>query len=51
MQMLLESSEEGRKKGLGFVNGRVIKFKKNIGLKIPHMGWNKVKKERTIIFN
>ena len=26
--MLLESSEEGRKKGLGFVNGRVIKFKK-----------------------
>ena len=42
--MLLESSEEGRKKGLGFVNGRVIKFKKNIGLKIPHMGWNKVKK-------
>ncbi len=43
MQMLLESSEEGKKKGLGLVKGKVIKFRKNIGLKIPHMGWNRVK--------
>ncbi|WP_318484968.1 imidazole glycerol phosphate synthase subunit HisH [Photobacterium leiognathi] len=45
MQMMLLKSEEGQKNGLGWIDGEVIKFKReNIGgLKIPHMGWNIVK--------
>jgi glutamine amidotransferase len=44
-QMLLEGSEEGIEKGLGWVKGSVIKFnmeKLPAGLKIPHMGWTDV---------
>lgn len=46
MQLLLESSEEGKELGLGWIQGEVKRFtfsgyeQKN--LKIPHMGWNLV---------
>ena len=41
MQMLMETSEEhGLYKGLGLIPGRVKKFPKTPGYKIPHMGWN-----------
>lgn len=40
MQLLFDESEEfGMHQGLGFLKGRVIKFKE-VSLKIPHMGWN-----------
>lgn len=46
MQLLFESSEEfGHTKGLGLIDGKVVKFDKtkmSEDLKIPHMGWNKV---------
>ncbi|ACM93372.1 imidazole glycerol phosphate synthase, glutamine amidotransferase subunit [Nautilia profundicola AmH] len=45
MQLLFESSEEfGKHKGLGIIEGNVVKFDKNKmqGHKIPHMGWNKM---------
>jgi glutamine amidotransferase len=42
LQLLFEKSEEGEKKGFGILKGRVVKFK-NRNLKIPHMGWNRVK--------
>lgn len=42
MQMLADSSEEGRKKGLGWVGGTVLKFR-DPALTLPHMGWNDVK--------
>lgn len=46
-QLMLNFSEEGNNsKGLGWVNGEVIKFnEKNFDQneKIPHMGWNTVK--------
>ncbi len=45
MQMMLESSEEGQKKGLGWIKGKVTKFS-DYDLKIPHMGWNQVKKTK-----
>jgi len=40
-QMLLEKSEEGKEMGLGWMNGKVVRFRRDImgGLKIPHMGW------------
>ena len=45
MQVLANSSEEGRLDGLGLVPGRVRHFRfegENVQLKVPHMGWNSV---------
>ncbi len=43
MQLFAEESEEGGlHKGLGVIDGRVIRFPEWVG-KIPHMGWNLVK--------
>lgn len=48
MQVLFEeSSEFGRHKGIGFLEGKVTKFSDDIiknGGKIPHIGWNGVRK-------
>lgn len=41
LQLLFEFSEEGNKRGMNILKGKVIKFK-SINLKIPHMGWNKL---------
>jgi imidazole glycerol-phosphate synthase subunit HisH len=41
-QMLFDESEEGNVKGLGWIEGKVIKFKQEQmppGYKIPHMAW------------
>ncbi len=43
MQLFAEESEEGGlHRGLGVVEGRVMRFPEWVG-KIPHMGWNLVK--------
>jgi glutamine amidotransferase len=44
MQLLCEDSEEGNRKGLGFVSAKVKKFKPSpeSDLKVPHMGWSNV---------
>ncbi|MEO0413573.1 MAG: imidazole glycerol phosphate synthase subunit HisH [Verrucomicrobiota bacterium] len=42
-QVLFESSEENPGvEGLGFFKGSVQKFPLDMGLKVPHMGWNEV---------
>ena len=42
MQLLYEKSyENGEYEGLGLIEGSVKKL--DIGLKVPHMGWNKLK--------
>ena len=44
-QLLLEGSEEGQLPGLGWIKGRVIRFRQDkmpSGYKIPHMGWTEV---------
>lgn len=45
MQIMCNSSEEGKEKGLGLIDAEVIKFNfiENHKLKIPHMGWNLIK--------
>ena len=43
MQLLTESSQEGRAEGLGWIPGITKKFEKIGEIKIPHMGWNEVK--------
>jgi glutamine amidotransferase len=45
MQMLFESSEEGKESGLGWLSGNVRRFDFSDcdqSPKIPHMGWNTV---------
>ncbi|AGY60642.1 imidazole glycerol phosphate synthase subunit HisH [Gloeobacter kilaueensis] len=42
LQVLFESSEEGRLPGLGILPGRVRRFASEPGLTIPHMGWNQL---------
>ncbi|MGZ3859558.1 MAG: imidazole glycerol phosphate synthase subunit HisH [Bacteroidia bacterium] len=48
MQLFTEGSEEGVKKGLGFVKGRTrrLQLEKTAMLKVPHMGWNNVKQTK-----
>lgn len=46
MQMMFEASEEGVESGLGWVNGKVVRFgysgENPLQLAVPHMGWNSV---------
>ena len=48
LQILFNSSEESKEKGLGVIDGSITKIKNinNENLKIPHMGWNNVKIEK-----
>jgi glutamine amidotransferase len=48
MQLLTKSSEEGSLEGLGWIPAKTLAFKNRIDsdLKIPHMGWNIVRKVR-----
>lgn len=42
MQMLFQSSDEyGPTEGLGLIPGHVRHFPDDLGLQVPHMGWNK----------
>lgn len=41
MQLLANGSEEGKMKGLGLIEGDVVKFQLD-DLAIPHMGWNTI---------
>lgn len=42
MQLMFDSSEEGDAQGLGVLAGVVSRFSPKPGLKIPHMGWNRI---------
>ena len=51
-QMLFERSEEGDTPGLGVLAGEVVRFDPQTmrdagGLKVPHMGWNRVHQSGT----
>lgn len=52
MQILMDESEEGSGvAGLGLIPGKVLKFPADLGLKVPHMGWNSLKiKKKTKLF-
>ncbi|HTN06106.1 imidazole glycerol phosphate synthase subunit HisH [Agriterribacter sp.] len=46
VQLLTQSSEEGKEKGLGWIKGRTVAFDKpklDGNHKIPHMGWIDIK--------
>lgn len=42
LQILFESSEEGKEPGLGIIKGTVRKFVYEPKITIPHMGWNQL---------
>lgn len=42
LQILFDSSEEGKEPGLGIIPGVVRRFRPEPDLTIPHMGWNQL---------
>lgn len=44
MQIMTNGSEEGEEKGLGWIDGKCLRFKPDSEhkIRVPHMGWNKV---------
>ena len=49
MQLLTRGSEEGKASGLGWLDAETVRFRfdgQNAGLKVPHMGWNRVRHAR-----
>lgn len=49
MQLLTNSSEEGKLPGLGWIAAKTVKFSFEEGspLKVPHMGWNRIYEKRS----
>ncbi len=45
MQLLFETSQEGKLRGLNILKGRVRRFNKKSAVKIPHIGWNQLNLE------
>jgi glutamine amidotransferase len=49
LQILFSESEEfGSHKGLDLIRGKVVKFRPDPELKVPHMGWNTIEKEKEV---
>lgn len=46
MQLLFESSEEGATETLGLLPGRVTRLTPGPTTRVPHMGWNRVLRDR-----
>ena len=46
MQLLTRCSDEGDLPGLDLIPARARRFPRGTGLKVPHMGWNVVHKQR-----
>lgn len=46
MQLLFEGSEEGDVECLGLVPGRVRRMPPSAGVRVPHMGWNRLRPTR-----
>ena len=44
LQLLFESSEEGKKKGLGVIRGHIRRLPKEKNERIPHIGWAQIYK-------
>ena len=49
MQVLFEGSEEGSTPGLGIFPGFVRRFQPEVGITIPHMGWNQLSLVQTAL--
>lgn len=53
MQIMGDSSEEGKEKGLSWIPGKVRHFDVTqipFKTKVPHMGWNEISPKKTLLF-
>ncbi len=50
MQLMCESSEEGDAQCMGIFSTRVVKLPTDIGLKVPHVGWDTIEGLSTGLF-
>jgi glutamine amidotransferase len=41
-QFLFEGSDEGEERGLGWIEGRIVRLPEGPGIKVPHIGWSDV---------
>lgn len=49
LQLLFDISyEDGEWPGLGVIPGKVVRFEDRPELKVPHMGWNRVHRSRSV---
>lgn len=46
MQLLFEGSEEGGERCLGLIPGQVRRMPESPGVRVPHMGWNRLQARR-----
>jgi len=46
MQTFAKKSDEGSMEGFNWIDGEVKKFEKNNNDRLPHMGWNSIKKNK-----
>ena len=52
MQLMGSSTEEdGGSKGIGFFKNKVLKLKENLGIKLPHVGFNNVQTNESVLFD
>lgn len=52
MQLMTNFSEEGELEGLCLVDAQTQKFPPDMGMKIPHMGWNSIQPQKnSLLFN
>lgn len=51
MQLLCTASEENEAQGLGVFDATVNALPAAPGLKVPHMGWNPLQEEKSILLN
>ncbi|WP_298480179.1 imidazole glycerol phosphate synthase subunit HisH [uncultured Maribacter sp.] len=49
MQLMCNSSEEGKTKGLGIFDVNVVKFTKDV--KVPQIGWNEISSLKSTLFS
>ena len=49
-QIVFDSSEERQTKCLGIIPGKVKRFSSQMGLKVPHMGWNTIEHNNINLF-
>lgn len=40
MQLMTNGSEEGTSDGLGWIDAQTVRLPKDVGIRVPHMGWN-----------
>lgn len=49
--MATDSYENGYTRGLNWIKGSVVRFSENLGITVPHVGWNNIAHDRSGYFS